>query len=652
MNIKVAMLSGINRVDTPMFDTLVEQQQFFSGAPNLIEIETTYYPPHYTNKIRISVEDIDFTESVNYLWFDFRGKTYYYFIDDITYISENLIELDTTMDYIQTYMFDIYITNGIIERKFINRWKRMLSGWIINREYLRENVSDGLYEKGTKHIFNNPDYVLIVKAAKRVGNQVTSNIPELQTLPEKVTSIFETYDNEIVSPYRYYFCFSDEIDTIQVNGRTYNNYAGTVYNMLSDPNVVDAYLLPTYLFTDLFDYLPDQNTVILKEYNGMKPHLCSVTILMPILTAYCAVEWGVSNIDIDIDYNKFPIFKYTKVISSGGSDGSFYNALQFERNINTGVDYSSKYLPIMLDENYMYEQFGNKSNNIDYPEHYRTSMNIKFTVVGNITDGTLVFYNNETYNNDTYDIAIIDSNVVSQELINDPWKEYVANNKNRWASAGLQVGLNVFDTALSIATHTAFAKKGMNRILQDRRSYTKKKGKFKVGASSRITKIQDDLAKSNIEDIGGLVGGIASPLISQGIADANKQQAPFSSKQIGNFTSLYSYDKDIYYRLFKVRDYEQCAWYFHLNGYHVEEHIVDNDNIFAYVKNRYYFNVLKMSDVQLFLTNAISDNNTVEGITERLRDGLRLWNVKPEGTIYYGYYEYAQYDNVELDYLS
>ena len=74
MNIKVAMLSGINRVDTPMFDTLVEQQQFFSGAPNLIEIETTYYPPHYTNKIRISVEDIDFTESVNYLWFDFRGN--------------------------------------------------------------------------------------------------------------------------------------------------------------------------------------------------------------------------------------------------------------------------------------------------------------------------------------------------------------------------------------------------------------------------------------------------------------------------------------------------------------------------------------------------------------------------------------------------
>ena len=56
------------------------------------------------------------------------------------------------------------------------------------------------------------------------------------------------------------------------------------------------------------------------------------------------------------------------------------------------------------------------------------------------------------------------------------------------------------------------------------------------------------------------------------------------------------------------------------------EYVNNITNIFTYVNTRYHFNVLKMSDVDLHLSNVIEDDSTVNSITNRLFDGLRLWN--------------------------
>ena len=108
MTIDLLYIRGINRIDTPYFSSLQEQEDTMEGFI-VSSIETTFYPPHYSNKIRCSTADVDFGTEINYIRFQFRDKYYYYFIDDITYINEGLVEIDITMDYIQTYMFNIKI---------------------------------------------------------------------------------------------------------------------------------------------------------------------------------------------------------------------------------------------------------------------------------------------------------------------------------------------------------------------------------------------------------------------------------------------------------------------------------------------------------------------------------------------------------------
>ena len=147
MRIYFGYITGINRIDTPYFSSISQQSTWFSNK-SIGYVDTTFYPPHYTNRIRVSTEDLDFNKSCNYVWFEYNGKTYYYFIDEITYINETLIEILITMDYIQTYYFNIIVSNGIIERKFINRWVNVNNQWCINRNYIR--VSD--------HVANNYSY--------------------------------------------------------------------------------------------------------------------------------------------------------------------------------------------------------------------------------------------------------------------------------------------------------------------------------------------------------------------------------------------------------------------------------------------------------------------------------------------------------------
>ena len=144
MVIKLYYIEGISRIDTPYYAnqgqqaTLAAQEAFFERHV-VKEIDSAFYPPHYTNQVKLTTDDVDFNTNINYLSLEFNDKTYYYFIDDVEYLSENMIKLYITMDVIQTYMFDIRIASGVIERKFINRWT---SNNKINRNYLREAVSD------------------------------------------------------------------------------------------------------------------------------------------------------------------------------------------------------------------------------------------------------------------------------------------------------------------------------------------------------------------------------------------------------------------------------------------------------------------------------------------------------------------------------
>ena len=125
--------------------------------------------------------------------------------------------------------------------------------------------------------------------------------------------------------------------------------------------------------------------------------------------------------------------------------------------------------------------------------------------------------------------------------------------------------------------------------------------------------------------------------------------SPDSIRQAGDSTSAFiSSQGYVKYRTLTVLDYEQCANYYHRNGYKVNWYVNNIEEPFSYIQNRYYFNILKVSDCDLHLRNYIENESDMDNIKDRLIDGIRLWNVENVGVSIGDF----TYDNVELDYLS
>ena len=151
--IRLCYVKGINEVDTPYFNDKDEQTAFFDKTI-VWKDDESYYPPYFMNTIRLSSEDIPFNSTkgkVNYCFLDYEDKRYYYFIDSIDYVTDDLVEITIEMDTIQTYWYDMLVSKPTISRMAINRWGD--DGKAINRNYIRENLSTGNMIKRLKEEF-------------------------------------------------------------------------------------------------------------------------------------------------------------------------------------------------------------------------------------------------------------------------------------------------------------------------------------------------------------------------------------------------------------------------------------------------------------------------------------------------------------------
>ena len=98
----------------------------------------TYIKRDNTVKVEASIDDII---NANYLFYTNTGysnKTYFCFIKNMTYLSENSTLIEFTTDVIQTYMFDIVYNPTFIEREHV-------SNDAIGFNTIRENVELGEY---------------------------------------------------------------------------------------------------------------------------------------------------------------------------------------------------------------------------------------------------------------------------------------------------------------------------------------------------------------------------------------------------------------------------------------------------------------------------------------------------------------------------
>lgn len=626
MTIHFGYIEGISRIDTPYFASLAEQENYFDSH-EVVTIDNTFYPPHYTNIVKVDDEDIDFNTGINYLWFEFNNKTYYYFIDDIEYISETVINLYITMDTIQTYMFNIRITNGIIERKFINRWNTDK----INREYIRENVSEGYFEKPVISLKNdNKNWCYVLKS--NTGNHAYYGVKQL-------------YHDDTINE-------SKPISAMVPLFVPYNECTVNFPNTYGDVKFVPSQIIPRMGHSNriydisLIPFFPLDHM----SYNETTNKYISDTYSGETLDYWTAQAITISEGSPASDIGYLCITPTGKVYNGQGNHEYIerycyikefinYDTFDINKNELLYIPFNSSYITQMLDENYISYSFGSDFANTTYPLSILSS-NRLYNKYGVNVDSPNVYYvvdANDRFTNRNRGY-VIDNNIMTSALLNDAWQNYISQNRSRWIGAVGETAVDIISKGINAASRNAGLAGDIADIVGEKRNYTPKRGKLSKKYQRMVSSKTRDIGINTTNAITDIAGSSIGGVIGQAIKDVNMMYTPPTVKATADYSSNFDDGWQIYSKKSLVRDYLQCANYFHRNGFLVNEHINNTNNIFAYINTRYYFNVLKMSDVDLHLLNVIEDTTSIEAIKDRFFQGLRLWN-----SVYESYIQLCNY---------
>lgn len=580
-------IRGINRYDTPYFANINAQESYFEGK--IVSSVDTWYPPHYDNTIRFTSDDISFNKQINYLSLEFNGKIYYYFIDDIRYIDEDTVEIDITMDVIQTYMFNIDWINSTVSRRLIDRW----NGDVINRKYLREQLGSGLFDTTTYYEvpYNYPHIVLT--SADNLGE---SGNP----------STF-IYDNQLINDSTYTYMI---IDTLKgefkyqlykgstVLGRTYTTKDVMKWN--DAPKIERAFMFMYFQLGSVSESGTGDLTKLelSNDYSGdtFVPSLKSGVPRDP----YCQIDTVIVTPDT-------------------------YNiTTPFVKNTSATASFDKKYIPQLLDENFMRIKFGERLGYTTYPTSLMVSKTLTGTALNDYKTGNRIFKLEQTGSEkDKYMTTCINNTQENVTLINDAFKNYMANNQGQMvmgiakASLGATIGLSMIPKP--IPTYTPKTHKLSKAYLAREEMYNRR-------VSNQVT--ADAMSAGNVFE-----GAI------------NSAFQPDTTKQGNTVTSdIYANSLKRFYSIEECTDIDDVAKILEGYGYSVHESY-GAVNLFNTLNTRTYYNVIKVDRLEIGLTQCLNDDTTISEIINRMEQGIRMWNVEIGLHLY-------EYDNVEKAYVN
>lgn len=585
--IKLYYVRGINRYDTPYFPNITAQEDYFEGK--VISSLDAWYPPHYDNTIRLTSDDISFNKQINYLSLEFNGKLYYYFIDDIRYIDEDTLEIDITMDVIQTYMFNIDWINSTVSRRLIDRW----NGDAINRKYIREQLGNGLFDTITYYEvpYNYPHIVL--SSAEALGDT---------TIP--ATFI---YDNQLINDTTYNYLI---IDTLKDNSKyvlwTNGRPIGTPYTTKDvmkwndAPKIERAYMFMYYQLGTINETgTGDVTQLTLSNTYSDKSFVPSLQNGMP-RSSYCQIDTVIVTPD-----------KYTITTP-------------FVKNTSATAPFHKKYIPQLLDENFMRIKFGERLGYTTYPTSLMVTKSLIGTAINDYKTGNRIFrLEQDSSEKDKYMTTCINNTQENVTLINDAFKQYMANNQGQMvmgiakASIGATIGLNMIPKP--IPTYTPKTHKLSKAYLAREEMYNRR-------VSNQIT--ADAISAGNVFE-----GAI------------NSAFQPDTTKQGNNVTSdIYANALKRFYSIEMCTDIDDVSQILEGYGYAVHESY-GAVNLFDKLNTRTYFNVIKVDSLEIGLTQCFNDDTTISEIIDRMEKGIRMWNVEIGQHLY-------EYDNVEKEYTN
>lgn len=115
----IYVCSGVrldNRYDHSIYFPDAEaQQEYFAGKVVKTFLAYSYLRKSWPLQVEATMEQ---AKTWNYLYFrNGTGKMYYYFIVNVEYKNDHMVELSLELDVLQTYLFDFDLLNCMVERQ-------------------------------------------------------------------------------------------------------------------------------------------------------------------------------------------------------------------------------------------------------------------------------------------------------------------------------------------------------------------------------------------------------------------------------------------------------------------------------------------------------------------------------------------------------
>lgn len=631
---KLICCPGISRLDEPCFENITQQTLYFNSLEST-EIDAVY-PPYYTNKISFSTEDINITEKYNYLSLQFNGKYYYYFIDDISYINEDIFELQITMDTIQTFMFDFSIINATVTRNSINRWN---SDETINRNYIRENLSKGQFVVNSYNEYNNNIGFAIAYSTKAFSNtdvHTCNIIDNYKSIPTGLYAyIIPIFDSTTITAATAnggklkYGWYRLDPDLPSPNNSTYVGAefdwsAFNINKLIDNPYITNIIYINSTCIKKVFDYKFTNNT---GSINGVSE--LYIRTKRRALTGNEEKKYPQVNRTYlaTIDNVKYPY------LSVESLPNYFVNIRTegvklFNKNTNVGVTFNSNFVPQLMDENYISIKYGERGTMCEFPLYKSTRRDIAIYQAVDLFTGTRCYYMcDNSLGTDKHMTLISTPNPQTFNLINDAWNNYYANNKATLGTLG---------TASAIAN---ILYKG---------GYSNYNNSVILAAKYKSQDVASPMAKMGLLNTGLNVINYG---VDRLITRENLENAPGSVIQTGTITTdtLNKSAQQVMIKMY-VSDIEECAEELEHYGYKQNMDISNVDNVFTELNNRYYYNIIKLEDISI-KEKILIGNVLKSDLIARFENGLRMWNYNNGELLTDGIGYRLAFDNVEKDYL-
>lgn len=619
--IKLGMYAGYNSYNEMRFSNASARDNFFDS--HVTYTIDAYYPPYYTNVIKIDKSEVPQTARINFVILVHDSKYYYYFVDHMNYINEDIYEIVINMDTIMTYQFDLLITQGLITRKSISRWVYEDSNYKINRNYVRENVSEGIMEVSSFE-YRNPNKYLIVASDEKylTGSIATPTIRDG----------FNHYDVGY-----YVYVFPLPTDAFDVDPTT----SIRIYNE-------NFQLIKTVLPADYVSIFIDD------------PHTINMMLVeSDYLDKYLGTTWGLEHDGTSLyltltllgqNFNDSRVVKIDNTYYGGIMFGTYdlspiklktINS-EFVRNSSLLVPFNYTFVPQLFDENYMQIEYGDITGFTSYPLHQSKSISLNIYNSTDITNGNNAYYILDTGIEDNRHKTNIISLGLTFDLITDPWKEYQAQNKGT-LSTGLQLQAvnTLYSTAKGIATVGAGS--GVSSASSLRTYYNLEKHTVSVTAKDSDSTKMPNGSLTPLSD--GLMQGM-NIIANYQINKENLEYSPDTVKGRGDVHSMImTRYKSPYILIHKVNDLVNCAKKLEEFGYRVNEIFSGPSYIQDLCINRTYYNCISMR-VKTYTQLCFIPNDIINDMIARLENGLRFFDMNniPSGQ---GISTILDYDNVE-----